>query len=109
MPKMGSDVLSGLRNGGNRRLGERVPAQHASNLGPPSDRRLNEHTLHGRPQPKWSQEVAGRVAAPGGPRGDRALVFARCLRIASTTSCSVMKAMTFISEPHDGHSSGSTS
>ena len=33
----------------------------------------------------------------------------RCLRIRSTTACSVMNAMTFISEPHDGHTSGSTS
>jgi hypothetical protein len=37
------------------------------------------------------------------------LVFARCFRIASITSCSVMNAITFISEPQDGHISGSTS
>jgi ferredoxin len=40
---------SGLLYGRNRRSGESVPGQHAPNPGSASDRRLNERTLHGRP------------------------------------------------------------
>jgi hypothetical protein len=50
-PKMGSHARSGLRYGRTRRLEERVPRQHPSNLGSPSGRRLDDHTLHGRPRP----------------------------------------------------------
>ena len=53
-----------------------------------------------------THDAAGRAAALGGPRGCRAPVFARCLRIASTTSCSVMNAITFISEPQGGQPPG---
>lgn len=45
----------------------------------------------------------------GDPRGLCRRVRSRCMRMASTTSCSVMRAITFISEPQDGHVSGSTS
>jgi hypothetical protein len=45
----------------------------------------------------------------GGPRASSVCLRSRCLRIASTTSCSMMNAITIISEPHEGHNNGSTS
>ena len=55
------------------------------------------------------QEAAERAAALGGPRGDFAPAFARCLRIASITSWSLINAIILISAPQLGHSNGSTS
>ena len=48
----------------------------------------------------------------GGPRasnGDASPAFARCARIRSITARSVIHAITFISPPHFGQTSGSTS
>jgi len=56
-----------------------------------------------------TQEAAERAAALGGPRGDFAPAFARCLRIASTTSWSLINPIILISAPQLGHSNGSTS
>ena len=53
-----------------------------------------------------TQEATERAVAPGEPRGERASAFARCLRIASTTSWSIMNAIILISPPHDGHTNG---
>jgi len=53
-----------------------------------------------------TQEAKETAAAPGGPRGDFASAVARCLRTASTTSCSMMNAMTFILEPQASRDSG---
>jgi hypothetical protein len=56
-----------------------------------------------------TQEAVERTAVLGGPRGDFAPAFARSLRIASTTSWSMMNAIILISAPQLGHSNGSTS
>ena len=71
-PGMGSHAPGGPRYGRIRRLGERAPEHHASNPGPPSVRRLNEHTLHGRPSRNGVRRWRGGSPRPA-DRGETAL------------------------------------
>ena len=73
----------------------------------PSTRALHEPPT--TPTTRSGHEAASRSEGAGGPRSRSISLRSRCLKIASITSCSVMNAMTLISEPHDGHTSGSTS
>ena len=97
------------RIGWNRWPGEIVPAQQLQTPIPDLVAAATSTPRTGGGCRHETQEAAKSVAALGGPRGGRAPAFARCLRIASTTSWSMMNAMIRISPPHFGHTSGSTS